>query len=75
MTDKIIDYMGLEIAATQFQNAIVSAYNDSCPLTARGNTTGKYPGGAETLQNRGGQFASNLTLWRRATHIWVVLHS
>jgi hypothetical protein len=38
MTDKITDYMGLEIAATQFQDAIVSAYNDSCPLTARGNT-------------------------------------
>jgi hypothetical protein len=38
MTDKITDYMGLGTAATQFQDAIVSAYNDSCPLTARGNT-------------------------------------
>jgi hypothetical protein len=37
MTDKITDYMGLETAAIQFQDAIVSAYNDSCPLTARGN--------------------------------------
>jgi hypothetical protein len=38
MTDKITDYMGLETAARQFQDAIVSAYNDNCPLTARGNS-------------------------------------
>jgi hypothetical protein len=37
MTDKTTDYTGLETAATQIQDAIVSAYNDNCPLTARGN--------------------------------------
>jgi hypothetical protein len=32
------DYMGLETAVRQFQDAIVSAYNDNCPITATGNT-------------------------------------
>jgi hypothetical protein len=36
MTDKVDYYMGLEIASTQFQDAIVSDYNNSCPFTARG---------------------------------------
>jgi hypothetical protein len=36
MTDKITDYMGLDTAARHFQDAIVSAFNDNCPLTARG---------------------------------------
>jgi hypothetical protein len=38
MTDKVTDYMGFETAAIQFKDAIVSAYNDSFPLTVRGNT-------------------------------------
>jgi hypothetical protein len=49
--------MGLEIAATQLQDATVSACNDSCPLTAKESGTG-------TLQNRGGEFASYLILQR-----------
>jgi hypothetical protein len=35
MTDKITDYMGLETAARHFEDAIVSAFNDNCRLTAR----------------------------------------
>jgi hypothetical protein len=38
MTDSIINCMDLETATKQFQDAIVVAYNDNCPLTARGNT-------------------------------------
>jgi hypothetical protein len=38
MTDKFTDYTGLKTAARQFQDAFVSAYNDNCPFTARGNT-------------------------------------
>jgi hypothetical protein len=63
MTDKITDYMGLETAATQLQDAIVSAYNDSCPVTATGSP-GRYHCGTETLQNRGGDFESYLMLRR-----------
>jgi hypothetical protein len=37
MTDRITDFMDLEAAARQFQDAIVSAYNDNCPLTVRRN--------------------------------------
>ena len=37
MTDRITDFMDLEAAAVQFQDAIVSAYNDNCPLTERRN--------------------------------------
>jgi hypothetical protein len=57
MTDKITDYMGLETAATQFHRS----NNNSCSLTAKGNTR-KIPGGTETLQKRGGEFASYLML-------------
>jgi hypothetical protein len=38
MTDKIINCMDLETAARQFQDAIVFAYNENCPLTVRRNT-------------------------------------
>jgi hypothetical protein len=37
MTDRITDFMDLETAAMQFQDAILSAYNDNCPLTIRRN--------------------------------------
>jgi hypothetical protein len=37
MTDRITDFMDLEAAARQFQNAILTANNDNCPLTVRGN--------------------------------------
>jgi hypothetical protein len=35
MTDKINNFIYLEIAADQFQEAISFAYNESCPLTVR----------------------------------------
>jgi hypothetical protein len=37
MTDKINNFTNLEIAAKQFQDAIVFAYNENCPLTVRRN--------------------------------------
>jgi len=37
MTDKISNFADLEIAAKQFQEAIVLAYNENCPLTVRMN--------------------------------------
>jgi hypothetical protein len=37
MTDRITDFMDLEAAAMQFQDTIVSTYNDNCPLTERKN--------------------------------------
>jgi hypothetical protein len=37
MTDITPDFMDLEAAAVQFQDAVVSAYNDNCPLTERKN--------------------------------------
>ena len=37
MTDKISNFADLEIAAKQFQEAIVLAYNENCPLTMRMN--------------------------------------
>jgi hypothetical protein len=37
MTDKINNFTDLEIAAKQFQDAIVFAYNENCPLTVRRN--------------------------------------
>jgi hypothetical protein len=38
MTDKITNCMDIKTAARQFQDAIVFAYNDNCPLTVRRNT-------------------------------------
>jgi hypothetical protein len=35
MTDKINDFVDLKNAAEQFQDAIVSAYKENCPLTMR----------------------------------------
>lgn len=35
MDDKINDFSDLEIAAGQLQDAIISAYNDNCPLKTR----------------------------------------
>jgi hypothetical protein len=37
MTDKIINIMDLEAAVRQFQDAIIFAYNENCPLTIRRN--------------------------------------
>jgi hypothetical protein len=37
MTDKINDFVDLENATEQFQDAIVSAYKENCPLTVRKN--------------------------------------
>jgi hypothetical protein len=37
ITDRITDFMDLEVAAGQSQDAIVSAHNDNCPLTVRRN--------------------------------------
>jgi len=37
MTDKITNLIDLEIAAKQFQDAIVFAYNENCPFTVRWN--------------------------------------
>ena len=37
MTDKISNFTNLETAAKQFQDAIVFAYNENCPLTVRRN--------------------------------------
>jgi hypothetical protein len=51
MTDKITDCMGLETAARHFQDAIISAFNDNCPLTAGGNTR-KFPGWNRDLAER-----------------------
>jgi hypothetical protein len=38
ITKKITDFVGLETAVSRFQDAIISVYNDNCPLTARGNS-------------------------------------
>ena len=37
MPDKINNFTDVEIAAKQFQDAIVLAYNENCPLTVRKN--------------------------------------
>ena len=37
MIDKISNFTDLETAAKQFQDSIVSAYNENCPLTVRRN--------------------------------------
>jgi hypothetical protein len=37
MTEKINNFVDLEIAADQFQEAITFAYNENCPLTVRRN--------------------------------------
>jgi hypothetical protein len=37
MTDKINNFIDLEIATDQFQEAISSAYNENCPLTVTRN--------------------------------------
>jgi len=37
MTDRTSNFADLEIAAKQFQDAIVLAYNENCPLAVRKN--------------------------------------
>jgi len=37
VTDKITNFMDLETASRQFQDAIAFAYNENCPLTVRRN--------------------------------------
>jgi hypothetical protein len=37
MTDKINDFADPETAAEQFQDAIVFAYKENCPLSVRKN--------------------------------------
>ena len=37
MTDKINNFIDLEMEADQFQEAITFAYNENCPLTVRKN--------------------------------------
>jgi hypothetical protein len=37
MTDKIDNFIDLEMAANQFQEAITTVYNENCPLTVRKN--------------------------------------
>ena len=55
MTDKISNCTDLETAAKQFQDAIVFAYNEICPLTVK-KTTGIYPGGMKTSRREGRKF-------------------
>jgi hypothetical protein len=35
MEDRITNFIDLETSARQFQDAIISAYNDNCPSIAR----------------------------------------
>ena len=37
MTDRITNFIDLETAAKQFQDAIIDAYNENCPFTMRQN--------------------------------------
>ena len=37
MTDRITNFIDIETAAKQFQDAIIDAYNENCPLTVRRN--------------------------------------
>jgi len=37
VTDKVNNFIDLEMAADQFQEAIIFAYNENCPLTVRKN--------------------------------------
>ena len=37
MTDRITNFIDLETAAKQFQDAIIDVYNENCPLTVRRN--------------------------------------
>ena len=39
LPDKINSFIDHKIAAKQFQDAIVSAYNENCPLTVRKNNS------------------------------------
>ena len=42
LPDKINSFIGHKIAAKQFQDAIVSAYNENCPLAVRKNNSDIY---------------------------------
>jgi len=37
MTDKISDFTDYETAANKFQDAVVFAFNENCPLAVRRN--------------------------------------
>jgi hypothetical protein len=37
MTDRVTNFIDLETAAKQFQEATIFAYNENCPSTMRGN--------------------------------------
>jgi DNA helicase IV len=52
MTDKIINFMDLETAARQFQDAIIYAYNENCPLTMRRNNRNIYWWNRELAEKR-----------------------
>jgi len=39
MTDKIINFTDLETAAKQFQDVIIFAYNENCPIIVRRNNS------------------------------------
>jgi hypothetical protein len=37
MTDRITNFIDIETATNQFQNAIIDVYNENCPLTVTRN--------------------------------------
>jgi hypothetical protein len=59
MTDKISNFIELEIAADQFQEAISVAYNENCPLTVRRNNRNT-SWWNKASRRKGGKFENNL---------------
>jgi hypothetical protein len=63
MTDKINDFVDLENAAEQFQDAVVPACTENCPLTVS-KSNRNIPGGPKTLRRGGGRSADYSMLLR-----------
>jgi hypothetical protein len=63
MMDKINDFVDLETAAEQFQEAIISAYRENYPPTIRKNNR-NIPWWTQDLAEEGGKFADYLKLPR-----------
>ena len=59
MTDKINNVIDLEMAADQFQEAIIFAYNENCPLTVRKNNRNA-SWWNQGLAGKGGKFVNYL---------------
>jgi hypothetical protein len=57
--DKVTNFIDLETAARQFQDAINFTYDENGPSTVRRNK-GIHPGGIRTLRRGGGKFAGYL---------------